>query len=65
MTTNGAARAEIRWLLTPDIEPESYVPEDPERSRPFSGARCTGKDWSEVAGKLSRYGHWEFEDYRA
>ena len=31
MTTNGTARAEIRWLLTPDIEPESYVPEDPER----------------------------------
>jgi hypothetical protein len=121
MTTNGLARAEIRWLLTPDIEPESYVPEDPERfvflvqmiagpageageesfqfevcspgwlreqarSGPVSGrhyvivdrfdwpalrayfddlvAGCTGADWSEVTAKLSRYGLWEFEDYR-
>jgi hypothetical protein len=24
----------------------------------------TGGDWSEVATKLSRYGRWEFEDYR-
>lgn len=26
--------------------------------------RTEGKDWSEIAAKLSRYGHWEFEDYR-
>ncbi|KAA8885733.1 hypothetical protein F3087_29335 [Nocardia colli] len=25
--------------------------------------RCSGTDWREVATKLSRYGHWEFEDY--
>ena len=25
---------------------------------------CTGKDWSEVAAKVARIGHWEFEDYR-
>lgn len=23
-----------------------------------------GRDWEEVAKKLSRYGRWEFEDYR-
>ncbi|MFG1645559.1 immunity 8 family protein [Amycolatopsis sp. NPDC049252] len=115
-------RAEIRFLLTPDIEPESYVPEDPERfmflvqmiagpagepgeesfcfevctpgwlrdealrDGPISGrhhvivdrfdwpsllkyfdglvASCEGADWTEVTGKLSRYGLWEFEDYR-
>lgn len=27
-------------------------------------ARCEGKDWPEVAAKLSRIGMWEFEDYR-
>lgn len=26
--------------------------------------RCEGKDWAEVANKLSRHGAWEFEDYR-
>ena len=25
---------------------------------------CEGRDWAEVAAKLSRIGHWEFEDYR-
>ena len=25
---------------------------------------CDGKDWNEIAIKLSRIGHWEFEDYR-
>ena len=24
-------------------------------------SRTTGKDWAEVAGKLSRFGQWEFE----
>jgi hypothetical protein len=28
------------------------------------GRRCSGNNWSEVAQKLSRYGLWEFEDYR-
>lgn len=23
-----------------------------------------GRDWAEVAGKIARYGLWEFEDYR-
>jgi hypothetical protein len=26
--------------------------------------RTEGADWREVAVKLSRYGSWEFEDYR-
>ena len=25
---------------------------------------CSGEDWSEIAIKLSRIGHWEFEDYQ-
>lgn len=24
----------------------------------------SGKDWHEIATQLSRYGYWEFEDYR-
>lgn len=27
-------------------------------------AGCEGKDWQEVAAKLSRFSHWEFEDYQ-
>lgn len=27
-------------------------------------ASCTGDTWAEVARKLARIGHWEFEDYR-
>lgn len=26
--------------------------------------RTEGRDWNEIATKLSRYGAWEFEDYR-
>lgn len=26
--------------------------------------RTEGKDWREIATKLSRFGRWEFEDYR-
>lgn len=26
--------------------------------------RCTGKSWHEVAEKISRIAHWEFEDYK-
>jgi len=25
---------------------------------------CSGKDWNEIAIKLSRIGHWEFENYQ-
>jgi hypothetical protein len=25
---------------------------------------CVGDNWAEIALKLSRVGHWEFEDYR-
>jgi hypothetical protein len=28
------------------------------------GRRCSGSNWAEIAQKLSRYGLWEFEDYR-
>lgn len=28
------------------------------------GKRCCGSNWTEIAEKLSRYGLWEFEDYR-
>jgi hypothetical protein len=27
--------------------------------------RTEGESWDELAAKLSRFGHWEFEDYRA
>ena len=26
-------------------------------------ASVEGGDWNEIASKLARYGHWEFEDY--
>ena len=26
--------------------------------------RISGKDWTEIAHKLNRFGHWEFEDYK-
>ena len=25
---------------------------------------CTGDTWEEVAGRIGRLGHWEFEDYK-
>ena len=114
-------RAEIRYLHTPDIDPATFVPDDPKRfaflvqmiagpagaegeesfdfevctpgwlhelirrDGPVNGrhhviidtfnwpalqtyfqklvSRCQGQDWHEIATKLSRYGHWEFEDY--
>ena len=24
---------------------------------------CSGENWPEIAGKVARIGHWEFEDY--
>ena len=27
--------------------------------------RCTGNTWQEIANKLARFGHWEFEEYEA
>ena len=26
-------------------------------------ANCSGDTWQDVAGKIGRLGHWEFEDY--
>src|SRR5260221_6324103 len=114
-------QAEIHYLHTPDIDPDTFAPDDPERfaflvqmhagpaggkgeesfdfevctpgwllerarrEGPMNGRHlviidtfnwpalqsyfqrlvspCPGSDWHEVATKLSRYGHWEFEDY--
>jgi hypothetical protein len=28
-------------------------------------ASMSGKDWNEIGTKLSRFGRWEFEDYRS
>jgi len=114
-------QAVIRHVNTPDIDPDTYVPEDPanfmflvqliagplgepgeesfqfevctpgwvaarvREGGPLNGRhlvivdafhwptirayferlvdRCAGATWREVAEKLSRYGHWEFEDY--
>ncbi|MGD0701507.1 MAG: immunity 8 family protein [Trebonia sp.] len=114
-------QAEIRYLRTPDINPATFTPDDPERfaflvqmiagpagekgeesfdfevctpgwlherarrEGPVNGrhhliidtfnwpalqsyfqqlvTRCPGQDWHEIAAKLSRYGHWEFEDH--
>ena len=27
-------------------------------------AECTGENWKEIASKIARLGHWEFEDYQ-
>lgn len=27
-------------------------------------AQCVGRDWNEIAQKISRFSHWEFDDYR-
>jgi hypothetical protein len=27
-------------------------------------SKCSGDEWPEVAEKIARLGHWEFEDYR-
>jgi hypothetical protein len=34
-----------------------------QRIRSFC-SRCEGSTWEEVAEKLNRLGHWEFEDYQ-
>lgn len=31
--------------------------------RKYIGDHCTGDTWEEVAEKIARIGHWEFEDY--
>jgi hypothetical protein len=28
-------------------------------------ARCSGEDWPEVAAKIGKIAHWEFENYQA
>ena len=32
-------------------------------STPSAARRCGGRDWHEIAMKLSQYSQWEFEDY--
>lgn len=68
-------RAEIRNLLTPDVDPDGPVNgghyvivnrfDWPTLRNYFDRlvAGIAGADWNEVATQLSRYGHWEFEDY--
>ncbi len=39
---------------------------DPQRIENYVRQRIeqtSGKDWPEVAGKIARWAHWEFEDY--
>lgn len=40
---------------------------DPQRIEDYVRQRigeASGEDWPEVAGKIARWAHWEFEDYR-
>jgi hypothetical protein len=40
---------------------------DPQRIEDYVRQRieeASGNDWPEVAGKIARWAHWEFEDYR-
>ena len=42
-----------------------YDPDIIENKLKFLCARITGASWDEMALKLSQYGHWEFDGYRA
>lgn len=62
--------------LAPEVESKGIVDGrhhlivhkfDLEQIRSFLvtyASTCTGKNWQEVATKLSRLGKWEFEDYK-
>jgi hypothetical protein len=43
---------------------ERWDPDLVERAVADLCRRTSGNDWDEIAHKLSRYGYWEFEDYR-
>jgi hypothetical protein len=43
---------------------ERWNPEVVERAIADLCRRTEGETWTEVAQMLSRFGHWEFEDYR-
>jgi len=45
-------------LLVDRLDPEAI-----QRWLERAVAGCTGATWRETAKKLSRIGHWEFEDY--
>jgi hypothetical protein len=47
-------------LIVRDFDPQSI--EDYVRRRV---EQTSGNDWCEVAGKIARWAHWEFEDYRS
>lgn len=43
---------------------ERWDPQLVERAIRDLCLRTEGEGWAQIAGKLSRYGLWEFEDYR-
>ncbi len=43
------------------LDRQTWVPETED----FAIQIAWGKDWNEIAGKLSRLGHWGHEDYDA
>jgi hypothetical protein len=44
---------------------DRWDPELVERAIGDLCRRTEGENWHEIAVKLARYGHWEFEDYRS
>jgi hypothetical protein len=43
---------------------DRWDPELVERAIGDLCRRTEGENWHDIAVKLARYGHWEFEDYR-
>ena len=43
---------------------ERWNPELVERAIGDLCRRVEGDDWHQIAERLARFGHWEFEDYR-
>jgi len=44
---------------------DRWDPELVERAIGDLCRRTEGENWHDIAVKLARYGHWEFEDYRS